>query len=378
MLLFVTALPIPAQDGHQDELTLESLLKFMGGTTIGDSLSISDALMGFFRTPETINTLNKVWQDNVITESRLLKDLNIKFKTFKVNNADSSFGLGLSYSFSKDVTKKRLSPGSQAGISLSLQTEGNVAFEKNINPEDFLNSHISFHLFKSWGGTFSTTTSALRDSLNKWEIDLALIEEGETLLKSPVLEKFVSLSKSHLADQFYADFYFSGGLESNQDFTHKQYTYGANLGIDIKLWRNDFLNVFDWPFAAIRWLSGYDDELTPIGGSFPTFLFSLERVNPQNFEARILLGDTADYTRIHGEVVFKTPLSSSSYFEASFRFYKELNPSANIKNAELDENVYFTASLTSFGGMFISYSTGRLPFNVKDNETYKLGFAYNF
>ncbi|MDP2365683.1 MAG: hypothetical protein Q8M94_18190, partial [Ignavibacteria bacterium] len=262
-------------------------------------------------------------------------------------------------------------------ISLSLRSKGNIAFEKKNNPEDFLESSISFHLFKSWGGTIAATPEVFM-KLNELEISLAEIEDSEELINSPLLNKFISISKKYLADQYYLDFSLFGNYESNQDFSIKQYSYGVDLGIDCKLWKNEFFNIFDYPIAAIRWLSGYDEELNPMGASFPTFVISLEQVNPIQFESREVLDESGNYSRLSGEVLFKTPLSSSSYFEADLKYYKEINPPAKIKDARLNECMYLKAAVTTVEGIFISYANGKLPFDLIDNKIYQLGFKYNF
>jgi len=125
-------------------------------------------------------------------------------------------------------------------------------------------------------------------------------------------------------------------------------------------------------------MTGYDQDLAPMGSSFPTLLLGIKRINPDNDQARLSLADSSNYTRINGEIVFRTPISSSSYFEANIRYYKELSPSAAIKNAKLDEHIYFTAALTKSDGMFVSYTTGKLPFDAKNDQIYQLGFKYNF
>jgi len=91
-----------------------------------------------------------------------------------------------------------------------------------------------------------------------------------------------------------------------------------------------------------------------------------------------VLNESGDYSRLSGEVSFKTPLSSSSYFEADLKYYKEINPPDKIKKAKLDECIYFKAAITTVEGVYISYSNGKLPFDLIDNEIYQLGFKYNF
>ena len=64
MFSFAIILPAAAQENGQDNLTLASLLNFMGSTTIGDSSSTDDAVKGFFRNPETVNSFNMAGRPN--------------------------------------------------------------------------------------------------------------------------------------------------------------------------------------------------------------------------------------------------------------------------------------------------------------------------
>jgi len=210
-ILFGSTNTIQAQEESTKDITLESLKNLLI-----DSMIIENTFSELFNEPETILTLNKIWKENVIPESRFLKDLDLEFKTFKVSNSDSITGLGIGYSFLKDITRRRFDNESQTGISLSLHAQGNIAFEKNINPEDFLESSLSFHLFKSWGGTI-TATPEVWTKLNELEDSLAVIENSEELINSPVLKEFIVVSKKYLTDQYYLDFSLLGNYESNQD-----------------------------------------------------------------------------------------------------------------------------------------------------------------
>ena len=376
LCLFLLPQKTHSQGGTQNQgQGLESFKKSMR-TLLGDSTLFQKVMkdLGLLKNPET---LNKIWKSAIVSKSRILKDLNLEFKTFKANANDSTFGFGCSYSFARDVAMRQLSETGQSGISLSFSAKGNVAFEKESNPSDFLDSKFSFHLYKSWHNTVQATPEYydLLDSLGE---QLAGIKDKAQFLASPVLKEYVQATKRLLKDQFYLDFSAAGGLESNQDFSKKQYTYGIVLGVDLKPRKNGHLNIFDWPFASIRWLNGYDDELAPLGETFPTVLVSLERVDTRDDKAGRMLGDSANFTRFRTEIAFKTPLSSASFFESNLRYYKRLHAPSAIKQARLDEQLYFTAALIATNGLYVSYATGKLPFDAKDDQIYEIGLRYNF
>jgi hypothetical protein len=334
-------------------------------------------------------TLNKVLDTAIASDSKwkFLKDLNLKFKTFKAND-DSSEALGISYNFSKDINKRLFAENNanQAGLSFSVNLEGNVSFNREVNPNDFLNSNLSLHFFNSLGGAVKVNDE-VKTELNKLADELANIENRDDLFKSQVLKTFTDTMLKNMTSQFYADFSLVGGLESNQSFTEKQYYYGGQLGFDAKAWNpNSILaqyNIFDWPFAAIRWLSGTDDKFSPRGSTIPTVLFGIDLVDPQSGVIKQVHSDKSTFTRFRLEAAFRTPIvevmkNNLAYFEADYRYYDEFNPSDETKKENLSNYGYFSSALILSNGIFISYSTGKLPMDVKNDEVYELGFKFNF
>ncbi len=356
----------------QETISLDSLKNL-----IGNKEDIETLLDSLFANRYTTLTLNKIWQDVVIPEAHFLKDFHIRFKSFKVDDDANKAGLGFTFAYSADFARRRFRPGGQSGISFSIDASGTIAFEPELKPEDFLDGRVSIHAYQSWGGSIASSNE-VRDSLNAIEDRLAMIDDPIKLEGGRDMTSFNRLVKTHLRDQFYTDLSFEGSMESNQDFTARQATMGAVLGLDYKPWQHGALNIFDWPFAAIRWLWGYDKTLSPRGASFPTVVFALQRVTPYDHAPRRALGATEDYSRLRGEVAFRTPVSAATIFEANLRYYKEFDAPAIIEEADLDEFFYFTASLTTDQGIFVSYTSGHLPFDAKSDQIYAVGFQFNF
>lgn len=335
---------------------------------------------------ENPETLNKVLDTYVIEKTGIsfLRDVNLRFKTFRANGEDGSAALGFSYSYSKDIKKHLFSQDSvsSSGISFAIKADGNVAFDRRVNPQDFLDSKLSFHFFHSHGGVTDRADTTIANRLNKLEDELTNIIDPDSLRNSPVWKEFMSTVSNRLTTQFYVDFSLRAGLESNQDFSQKQYVYGAQLGFDLKAWNRNStlatLNIFDWPFAVIRVLTGYDKDLSPLGSTIPTVLVGIDGVNPEDDSLRAMVEDDSIYPRFSAEVSFKTPISKSAAFVANFRYYKELGASSAVKTANIDEFLYFTSAVTLSNGLFVSYTTGKLPFDAKNDQVYELGFHYKF
>jgi hypothetical protein len=360
------------------EFSSEYLKSLEAGGTSPQAV-ISNAL-------EQPDTINKVLNDSLKTDTgwQFLKDLNLKFKTFQANDGTES--LGFNYNFSKDIKKKLLSDdnSSQSGYAISINLEGNVAFDEQTNPTNFLTSNVSIHLFRSQGGVVSNNTSTERfNRLNSLEDKMAEIENPDDLFISTEYKAFSSEIISNLSNQYYFDVSFIGGLESNQSFSEKQYYYGGQLGFDAKAWNPHTAlaryNIFDWPFAAIRWLSGNDESFSPRGSTIPTLLAGIDLVDPQSGVIKEIQSGKSTFPRFRTEISFRTPLNKYDkvFFEANYRYYQDINASADIKDSGLSKFEYFVTAITMSNGMFVSYSSGRLPFDLQKEQVYELGFKFN-
>jgi hypothetical protein len=360
----------------EDQDTLINISDFMESSGIPKNV-LNQAL----EQPLTINkdlmsalTLDSSW--------RFFKDLNLKLSTF--TTADGSQCLGLSYTLSKDVNRFFFTKNDslRTGINYSINLEGNIAFEQTVNPTDFLNSSVSVHYFRAQGGAIQTTND-FYTTLNQLEDKIATIEDQNQLLTSPELKTFVTTMRQTISDQYYIDFSAIGGLETNQSFTEKQLYYGLQFGLDLKAWNPGSAlakyNIFDWPFALIRFLSDNDNTFSPRGSAIPTLLLGVDMVDPLTGTVKQLHEDKSFFTRFRAETSFRTPLSlkNSIFFEASYRYYWEPNASSLVKRNSVDRFGYFGAAITIANGIFASYSTGKIPSDLEGDRVYELGFKLN-
>ena len=369
----------------QEKLSLYDVAKrlgpFINDTSINDELK--NIFNDNFNNPQTLNLVLKNTFEKV-KGNNFLKDLDMKFKTFQY---DTVSAIGLEYSYQKVIKTNYMdsSASSSSGLNFSLSSNGNIVFIKKYNPNDLLKSGISIRYFNSHGGAVEIT-DALSDSLTIIERELSNYTNIDSLNNSPLWKNYLKLVSNYLETQVYFEFSLQASLESNQDFSIKNYVYGARLGIDVKAWNKNstlaHLNVFDWPFAITRWLSGTEDNIYPRGSALPTLLFDFSYVDPSSDPLRKSLNETQKYPRLSIETSFKTlasnSLGSPIYFNADIRYYKSFNQNAAIKNLGLDESFYIVAALTQGNGLYISYSTGSLPYDLKRDDVYAIGFNYNF
>jgi len=111
-------------------------------------------------------------------------------------------------------------------------------------------------------------------------------------------------------------------------------------------------------------------------------LFGLDYVVPQDDTTREkLLGNLNAYSRLRFEIGFKTRVARIGkevlHFSSDFRWYKEVKADQVIKDNKLDRSTFFVAAIESNSGLFVSYTTGKLPFDRRSDQVYSVGFKYN-
>ena len=348
---------------------------------------IKKIVNGIITDPELYNDFWKNFLDLAFVKDskkfNFLRDLNIKFKTFQAEDT-SVTGLGFSYDFKFDFAKYTENK-SRISQDLGFTANGNVAFKKKLNPNDFLESKFHYTLSFFKGGVIENTDTAVFILLNDLEDKLASLKDMQSPEAMALREEF----GRHLVltDQYYYSLAPKFALESNQDFTKKQFTPGIIIGFGAKGWNTKStlskLNVLDYPFALLRLLTGTDRKFTPYGSTLPAIQLALDYVIPTGDAVRKQLVNNSDpFPRFKFEAGFRTFISrirkENIFFNADFRYYNELNAKDVIKNADLATQTYFVMALQSTTGMYVSYANGKLPFDARKDEVYSIGFNYKF
>ena len=267
-----------------------------------------------------------------------------------------------------------------------MESKGNIAFNKNINPKNFLDSKLSLNLFH-WGGGVSvmdTTVSLLE--LSDLRKNMAIkYKTSEEIINSEEWEKFNNVFS--MKNSWIIKYDLNAGLESNQDFSKRQNTLGLRLGASIKSWNNNStltkINILYYPFALIRTITGYDKSFQVSGATLPGLLIGFDYVNPVKDTLRKSFDeDLKPFPRINFEIGFRTEITrvvtQTIFFNCSFKYFAELGAPHEIKENSLDKFTYFTSSLSSNSGFFVSYSYGKLPFDRVNDAVYEIGFRYKF
>lgn len=349
-----------------------------------ESLSIS-AVKEIFSKPDLLNDIFSkslgLLEKKPSAPYKFIRDLNLKPKAFQTDSFPVS--LGFEYKYDNSWTKNK-----KTGKSLFLQNydlvfNGEVAFKKKQNPNNFLESSFSYEGAFMWGGQPMKIDDATSDKIQ--EIEDSIIERRQR--KEPYLDLYQKVnSLITVTDQFYLGIKGKFAFESNQDFTKRQFSPGVLIGFGAKGWNKNealrYLNILDYPFALIRLLTGTDAAFNVYGATFPSFLFGIDYVIPNKDTVRkTLIGNDDPFSRLRFEVGFKTRVARIGkeviHFSSNFRWYQELNSNNAIKINKLDRSAFFVASLESYTGLFVSYTTGKLPFDRKNDQVYALGFRYN-
>ena len=321
---------------------------------------------------------------------QFLRDVNFKFKAFEADAANDT-ALGFSYDYQNSMQSHELACSAQGcaqGLDLSLSANGNVAFDSERNPNDFLETALSFAFFRSIGGVSQPSDADFQKLANlRAEFIAAETEQAE----EAAVSELQRLVRPALTDQLYWEVAGDASVESDQKFDSKQWVYGVHALIEAKGWSNDSpyarFNILDYPFAALRALTGYEtckggsECFIPRGTSLPTLLLGFARVSPQDNDARALAGATEAFNRLRFEASFRTPIARVGedrlYVSANYRYYEELDAAANVRRLGLDSFDYYTVVLGGSEGIYVSFTEGQLPLDAAKDRVFELGYQFH-
>ncbi|AHF17023.1 hypothetical protein [Niabella soli] len=349
---------------------------------------IKTILNGIIKDPDLYNTL---WQDflkqsytNKNKKFQFLDDLNIAFKTFQSKDSTTT-SLGFSYDFNFDYAKFIEKDKSRISHTLGLSAKGNVAFNKRANPNNLLETKVFYNYAAFIGGVIKQHDTSVFSELNDIETKLVKIKDMKSKEAIALWDEFGD--KLKLSNQYYYGIGPKFAFEATQDFSKTQFTPGITIDLGAKAWNKknilSKLNILDYPFALIRLITGTDKSFTVYGATIPTVQLTLDYVIPSNDSTRRkLIGNLNPFPRFKFETSFRTFISrirkENIFFNADYRFYQELAAPAAIKNSNFSSANYFVMALQSTSGMFVSYASGKLPFDARNDQVYSIGFSYKF
>ena len=273
------------------------------------------------------------------------------------------------------------------GISLAFEAQGDIAVEAKKNPNNLLETSAQLHIFQGIGGIDPTYSNS----------DAARAEFQRELMQNIQDKEFASgrghaynamarKLTEHMTPQLFWDLAGHATLEADQQFHDKQWAYGGKLSFAFRDWRAQsaagWFNVFDYPFAAIRWIVEKED-FQPSGRVFPSVVLGLDLVDGSDNDTRTAIDpDTDAFPRGRAELAFKTRAlrwqERPLYFSAAYRYFQEFSASSAIKAADLDRSEYFVMRMDLPYRFNLSYATGKLPLDQDNDQVYAIGWALNF
>jgi len=389
--------PLEAQNCSTVSNIWEYVTQCGRSLTGGQATTVSAALEGAYgrlRDPATLNSaLGKA--EGVVPGGLLVHALDLHFVT--VQEGENQ-GLGLKYDWAKSIVRTPHSQGkTHWGFDLKAASSGLITVDADDNPEELLESSAYPHLFWSWGGAVDSAAAAG---------DLAMIQDSIFAYQgfdrdvSPQLEGLLAKFWDGLSTELYLTAGPEVRFESDQAFSQRQWAIGGKLGVDLKVWNpaNPLakLNVFDWPAAVFRSLTGADNGIHPRGSSFPTVLLFVHQVAATANPTRESLVGLDPYTRWGVAVNYRSLMAQAVdgavWLEMSYHHYAEVYPPTALRElgessgpgeepvaiSDLYASDRFKVGVFGPGGLGFWWATGRLPLDTRDEDSVGMGFRMRF
>lgn len=161
----------------------------------------------------------------------------------------------------------------------------------------------------------------------------------------------------------------------------RRYEFGLDLGLEADQ-EFEATQTRLSAFAFAQFEDWSDEGLLGALDLTPAFRIALDQIDPDDETPRALAGDASSYLRATGEASLWMPLG---YLEDgplvltfNYRYHRELDPDPAIRAARLSSYSLRTYSLSGTNGMFVSYSSGRLPFDLVDDDVIEVGWRRYF
>ena len=288
--------------------------------------------------------------------SKLDDSLFLELKVVDVEDADSV--VGLDFSYENEFNRNYLADDENSSLAsywtLSVNASGFITQDAEENPRNFLEAKIGF-----LGGSY-TKVPIQPDSVTK-----AAYRFSQDIDNQQLRDDFWALMDNvtkPLGGFTYLKYGIDFGFETDQEIDAKNSVISA--------------------FGFARYESWSKNSMLGSLGIVPSIRLAIDEVNPNAQTPRALAGDDSTYSRFSGQVALWMPLgqfTNQPYFVGfSYQTYRELSASDIVKNANLDAYHLRTFTVSTPSGIFASYSSGRLPFDLTSQQTVELGFKTYF
>ena len=333
--------------------------------------------------------------------ARLLEDTRLDLRALEGGkDGDLALAVGI------DLAKVVRAPATDSAPSFDFLVEGQLAFEQDRNPDDFVATTLRLR----WSGARLLGPGARARAAVGGALEVPAFEElraldaerferlsarfdpaaPEALAVDPdfafLSERYFESLAPRLADELAWAFDLHAALESNQDFSSRQVVAGAALAGRLITWNPDSrasrYDVFDLPAALVRWLAGEDERLRLTGQALPSVVAGLEVVDAARDEARGALTDDESFLRGRLELALASLLfhldERPVELSARWRFFHEFDAPSAVTDAGTDDSSHLELRLGFARGWFLSYSAGELPLDPRYDSTVAFGYEFQF
>jgi hypothetical protein len=283
------------------------------------------------------------------------------FKVIDLEEGDSVLALDFGYrhEFSNNTYAQEGKRSKSYKFDFDLR--GTATQNDEENPRNFIESSLSFAFSSRPNFTDKAILSTLldMDRVKECTTDRDLQNDKECIL----LEKLaIDASMESAGFTYFMDYGVDIGYETDQSFNASNTTLSLFGRVTLKDYRNK--------------------TFMGLSGIIPTVRLAIESVDPSAETPRAITGDDSDYERFTAEFHVDVPLielmNIAYTFSFNYRSFSEFGASDIVKDVNLDRYHLRTFSLSAPAGLAISYSSGRLPFGLEEQQTIELGFKTYF
>ena len=285
--------------------------------------------------------------------------------------------------------------------TISLSVDGSYAFEGAANPEELTTTLLKLSLERAFLGELELLDAPgeAQFCLAQPGTDVTPDMTPEEIARARAIEQ--DCRARHGVARMSDDTAYLVGLDVHAGFEADQRfdDFHALYGLDLRLVTYPSaalakLNVLDYPFRLLR-----GDFLTndpPFVAPLPSLRVTIDQVDASENEMRSMLTDDDSFSRISGELGFRTLVarigSTGVRFSGSYRYFHEFDAPDAIEDAGLDSFDYYSLRLIfpfgvpAAGGnedeagnaIFVRYVDGQLPFDLQEDEAVQVGFSSNW
>ncbi|WP_133467781.1 hypothetical protein [Paraglaciecola marina] len=282
--------------------------------------------------------------------------LNMTFKIVDRENAESV--LAVDFSYSKQLKRWNLNTDDSTikNFSFDFALNGTATQKAEENPRNLIEMSVS----AKWSNMPSFSAKEIGD-----------VVVNDTCNKPEMIDDdyCAALDRSNYLNAFPG---FAG-------------TWFTNYGFDFGYEADQRFKATNRKISAFYFAAYEDFDRSTTMGKFnikPAILISIDTVDPSAETPRAMAGDDSSYERISAEFSLSIPLHQLADIPYtlgfSYRAYQEVEASDIVKTVNLDRYRLRTYSLNTPIGLVVSYSSGRLPFGVEDENIVELGFKTYF